>query len=102
MIGHLKKYGEVLTEHIGERSLTAKGERDVSEEFIHNRDMNWMLEADVIIAEVTSPSLGVGYELGRAVMDKKFILCLYKPQKERGLSAMVRGCKGIETKDYKT
>ena len=33
-----------------------------------------------IVAEVTQPSLGVGYEIGRAVaMDKK-ILCLYRPQ----------------------
>ena len=32
------------------------------------------------MAEVTQPSLGVGYEIGRAVaMDKK-ILCLYRPQ----------------------
>ena len=33
-----------------------------------------------LVAEVTQPSLGVGYEIGRAVaMDKK-ILCLYRPQ----------------------
>ena len=33
-----------------------------------------------IVAEVTQPSLGVGYEIGRAVDMKKPILCLYRPQ----------------------
>ena len=34
----------------------------------------------VLVAEVTQPSLGVGYEIGRAVTMEKNILCLYRPQ----------------------
>jgi hypothetical protein len=34
----------------------------------------------VVVAEVTQPSLGVGYEIGRAVAMNKKILCLYRPQ----------------------
>ena len=37
----------------------------------------------VIVAEVTQPSLGVGYEIGRAYAMKKPILCLYRPQPEK-------------------
>lgn len=37
----------------------------------------------VVIAEVTQPSLGVGYELGRAVDMKKKILCLFRPSSGR-------------------
>ena len=37
----------------------------------------------VIVAEVTQPSLGVGYELGRAVAMGKRILCLYRPQENK-------------------
>ena len=33
----------------------------------------------VLIAEVTQVSLGVGYEIGRAVAMNKSILCLYRP-----------------------
>ena len=33
----------------------------------------------VVVAEVTQPSLGVGYEIGRAVAMKKNILCLFRP-----------------------
>ena len=34
----------------------------------------------VLVAEVTQPSLGVGYEIGRAFNMNKKILCLYRPQ----------------------
>ena len=36
-----------------------------------------------IVAEVTQPSLGVGYEIGRAVAMGKRILCLYRPQPDK-------------------
>jgi len=41
----------------------------------------------VVVAEVTQPSLGVGYEIGRAVAMNKKILCLYRPQE--GKSKMI-------------
>ena len=47
---------------------------------IHDRDVELLEQSDVIVAEVTQPSLGVGYELGRAVAMAKPILCLYRPQ----------------------
>ena len=37
----------------------------------------------VLVAEVTQPSLGVGYEIGRAVDMKKKVLCLFRPQSGR-------------------
>lgn len=37
----------------------------------------------VLVAEVTQPSLGVGYEIGRAVDMKKKIFCLFRPQSGR-------------------
>uniref|UniRef100_A0A2K5MB24 2'-deoxynucleoside 5'-phosphate N-hydrolase 1 n=1 Tax=Cercocebus atys TaxID=9531 RepID=A0A2K5MB24_CERAT len=58
---------------------------------IHERDLAWLQQADVVVAEVTQPSLGVGYELGRAVAFNKRILCLFRPQSGRVLSAMIRG-----------
>ena len=32
-----------------------------------------------LVAEVTQPSLGVGYEIGRAIENNKKILCLFRP-----------------------
>lgn len=54
------------------------------------------------MAEVTTPSLGVGYELGRAVAWEKPVLCLYRPDGERELSAMVRGNDAVEVTEYRT
>jgi len=36
----------------------------------------------VLIAEVTKPSLGVGYEIGRAVAMNKPCLFLFRPESE--------------------
>ncbi|KFO36180.1 2'-deoxynucleoside 5'-phosphate N-hydrolase 1 [Fukomys damarensis] len=55
--------------------------------------MAWIQQADVVVAEVTQPSLGVGYELGRAVALHKPVLCLFRPQSGRVLSAMIRGAQ---------
>ncbi len=39
----------------------------------------------VIVAEVTQPSLGVGYELGRAVALNKRVFCLFRPSSGKGI-----------------
>ncbi|NUN11907.1 nucleoside 2-deoxyribosyltransferase [Candidatus Micrarchaeota archaeon] len=100
LIDYLKKYGEVLSEHFGSEKLTSYGEA-YSDEFIHDRDMNWVLSSNAIIAEVTTPSLGVGYELGRALENNKPMLCLYEQKEGKRLSAMISGSKKIKTVNYK-
>lgn len=47
------------------------------------QNMTAAFEFSVIIAEVTQPSLGVGYELGRAVQFQKKTLCLFRPASGR-------------------
>lgn len=102
LIGHLKQFGRVLTEHVGDEQLLKKVENDKTDSHIHNRDMAWLLSSDVFIAEVTTPSLGVGYEIGRAIEVGKRILCLFKKQEDKKLSAMINGCKKITVKEYDT
>ena len=62
--------------------------------------MNWLITSNIIIAEVTNPSLGVGYEIGRAIEFKKKIVCLYRPQNGKRLSAMITGSKDIILENY--
>ena len=92
LIDYLKKYGTVLTEHIGNFNLSSNGEEDLTDDEIHDRDLKWLKESDVIVAEVSTPSLGVGYEIGRAIENKKKILCLHRTN---NLSAMINGCKDL-------
>jgi len=100
IIRQLRKYGTVLTEHVGDKSLSSLGEDGPSDEYIHDRDMGWIAEADCVVAEVTTPSLGVGYEIRAAVESGKKVLCLYKPMKGRRLSAMIAGCSKVVIKPY--
>ncbi|XP_030012069.1 5-hydroxymethyl-dUMP N-hydrolase isoform X1 [Sphaeramia orbicularis] len=98
IVHKLQSYGSVLTEHVSSTALSDKGEDAVKtgDKFIHDRDVEWLCQSDVVVAEVTQPSLGVGYELGRAVDMKKKILCLFRPSSGRTLSAMIRGAEDGE------
>ena len=60
MIKYLESFSSVLTEHIGSQELTSDGESLLSDKSIYKRDLLWLKSADCVIAEVTSPSLGVG------------------------------------------
>jgi len=100
IICHLRKFGEVLTEHIGEEELSAMGEALLTDREIYDRDMEWLMSSDVVVAEVTTPSLGVGYEIAKAAGMKKEVLCLYRPGEGRRLSAMISGCPGIRIVEY--
>ena len=92
---------EVLTEHVGDTGIEEIGEQDLSDKEIYQRDLEWLESADAVIAEVTNPSLGVGYELGMAEKFGKPILCLYEDSnKKRKLSAMVSGNLKFRTFHY--
>lgn len=100
LIEYLKKFGEVLTEHIGDPNLTGLGDDGPTDRFIHDRDLEWLLSADVVVAEVTTISVGVGYEIGRAVAAGKKVLCLFRPGSGKNLSAMIAGCPELEVFGY--
>ncbi|HEX8028334.1 MAG TPA: nucleoside 2-deoxyribosyltransferase [Vicinamibacterales bacterium] len=99
LIDLLRSHGTVLTEHFGEATLTSAGE-NLPDHVIHDRDLAWLRDADILVAEVTTPSLGVGYEIGRAVEWGKRVVCLYRPQAGRRLSGMIAGCAGVEVYSY--
>lgn len=102
IIKELNKYGSVLTEHLGSKELGVEGEHTKTDTFIFERDMDWVSEADVIVAEVSTPSLGVGYELGQAQAMGKKILCLYRPSEGKRLSAMVSGNAYVQIAEYQS
>jgi len=95
VIDFLKQYGDVLTHHVGGTNIE-KPDGQLTDQNIHDRDLRWLPEADAVIAEVSTPSLGVGYEIGRAVEAGKPILCLYSNHADFELSAMISGCKDLE------
>ena len=98
IISQLSAYGKVLTEHIGENKLDDQGE-NISDTAIFERDTGWLRESDIIVAEVTQPSLGVGYEIALGESLGIRIICLFK-QKSGNLSAMIKGNKKLEVLEY--
>jgi 2'-deoxynucleoside 5'-phosphate N-hydrolase len=103
LIDFLSTQAEVLTEHVGSSELGARGEDAMSDHEIHRRDLEWLESCDAVIAEVSTPSLGVGYELGIAEKLSKPILCLFDAsQPEFRLSAMLSGNAKIQVGRYQT
>lgn len=95
----IRKYGTVLTEHLGDKKLSSYGESIPTAE-IYARDMKWLMSSDAVVAEVTNPSLGVGYEIGRFETTQRPVLCLYREIPGKRISAMLEGNPNILVKAY--
>jgi len=68
---------DVLSAHVAD-PVAIEYEKDASPREVFERDVAWVDECEVMIAEVSTPSLGVGYEYGRAVQQGKPVLCVYR------------------------
>ena len=79
---------EIPTSHLVESEVTVR-ERLVTPQDVYERDVNWIRECDVLIAEVSVPSHGVGYEIGYALQIGKPVLCIH--QEDRKVSKMITG-----------
>ena len=100
LIDFLQGYGDVLTEHVGDQTLTKARGECYDDEYIHARDLDWLKSSDIMVAEVSTPSLGVGYEIATAVYLNKRVVCLYRPRKDRKLSAMIAGNHNLTILEY--
>ncbi len=100
LVDHLKEFGNVLTEHVGDRNVEEEEDPNTDRE-IFERDIDWLVDADMVVAEVTTPSLGVGFEISKAVEEDIPVLCLFRPG-GKNLSAMINGCPDVEVFRYNT
>jgi nucleoside 2-deoxyribosyltransferase len=100
MITMLGTYGKVLTEHLASDEIIEARDRVLTDKEIHDRDLQWVVESDLMVAEVTVPSLGVGYEIGRAIEMGKPVLCLFQKDSKYTCSAMISGSDSVEMNYY--
>ena len=101
IVSMLTRYGTILTEHVGDPNLDVRGE-ELSDQQIYDRDLEWLRNCDCLVAEVTKPSLGVGFEIGKATEWGIQVLCLYRPSESRSLSAMIAGCDKVTVETYRS
>ena len=87
----------VLTAHLAKPEVMA-AEAIVNAAEVFQRDLLWIDEADVIVAEVSTPSHGVGYEIAYAVIMKKPVLCLAREGVK--VSKMITGNDRLKFEKY--
>ena len=93
--GHRVLAGAVAAEHVGD-----DGER-LDACAIFDRDIAWLAQADLLIAEVSMPSTGVGYEIATARHRYQIpVICLYRPAYTKRCTAMVAGDREIVLLQY--
>lgn len=108
IISHIQLTDTVLTEHVGNLELSKLEEPFINDQhhndaktdaLIYHQDTQWLKECDIVIAECSTPSLGVGYELAFAEHLGKPCHLLYNKVKG-SLSAMLAGNKYFHLHPY--
>ena len=79
---------QIPTAHLVESGVGAV-EAGIDPQAVYARDVDWIRASNVLIAEVSVPSHGVGYEIGFALGIGKPVLALY--QQGRKVSKMISG-----------
>ena len=97
--GHRVLAGAVAAEHVGNAG------EPLDEFAIFDRDVAWIEEAaksgGVLVAEVSKPSTGVGYEIATARYRFGMpVICLYRPAYTARCTAMVSGDRGVRLVRY--
>ena len=84
----LKSGHEVPTAHLSQPDIMDL-EQIVTPLDIYQRDVAWVTGCDALIAEVSTPSHGVGYEIALANFLQKPVLCCYRSGEK--VSKMITG-----------
>ncbi len=99
LVKELQKYGEVLDPEVAEDDVLIKEENIKDSDVFENLEKE-LKDADLIFAEVTVPSLGVGYEIGYADKSNKRIICIYDSTVTPEITTMLRGNKRLRIIPY--
>jgi len=78
----------VPTAHLAGAGIVAL-EQIVPPQEVYTRDLQWLQQADALVAEVSTPSHGVGYEIASALNMGKKVLCCHRDG--RKISKMITG-----------
>lgn len=76
LVAHLEARGHrVLTAHLAHPEAMAQ-DAGLSPEAVFERDTAWLRASEAVVAEVSTPSHGVGFEIAYALERGKPVLCL--------------------------
>ena len=102
-IAILKNYGFVLTEHLASNNV-AELNMNMTDNEIYKTDMRLLEESNIVIADCTAPSHGVGYIISKAETLRKPVLCTKFCQSsgDEQFSAMIEGCPHLVKEIYRS
>lgn len=100
LITHLNDYGEVITQHFRHGAFAISNNQEMTDEEIFDLYMRLLKEADVVVQEVSTPSIGVGFEAAKAIELGKPVLCLYRPNFGKKVSSLISGNKNVTLRTY--
>lgn len=82
---------EVLTRHLVQDNA-AQLDRGVTPQHVYERDMRWLAQSDIFIAEVSGSSFGLGFEAGYVLASSsRKALLFYKRDVEDRISLLITG-----------
>lgn len=90
IIDYINATDTVLTEHIGFGNLSVTTRTKEDDVHIYERDTEWIKLSEVLIAECTNPSHGVGYELAYAEA-RNIPVHIFYDKRKANISAMLNG-----------
>ena len=102
IIRMMQETDTVLTEHIGKIEYSTKNRTIADEQAVYNQDTAWLLESDLVIAECSQPSLGVGYEMAFAEAHNKPVYIFHRVPSDIHFSAMLCGDSYFHVYSYRT
>ena len=89
IVNFLEKEGHVVpTAHLASPDIMID-ESSMNAVDVYRRDLGWVSECDALIAEVTTPSHGVGYEIAAAIFQRKKVMCCH--HKDKKISKIISG-----------
>lgn len=94
MVKIMKDLGHnVLSEQFAHFDVAHNQMGEMSPEEIYTQDIGWVDESDIIVADVSKISTGMGYEIGWELAKGGRVIALCKADKIESISNMLRGCK---------
>jgi len=82
---------EVLTRHLVEDNAW-ESDRRISAQDVYARDMRWLEQCDLFIAEVSGSSFGLGFETGYLLgATNKRVILLYRRELQQKVSLLITG-----------
>jgi 2'-deoxynucleoside 5'-phosphate N-hydrolase len=98
IVDFLKSLGhEVPSEHVARRRVLEE-ESTLTAKEIYERDVAWIRSSGAMVAEISTPSLGVGYEIATALHQGKPVLCLHRAG--LSISKMITGNDSVILRSY--